>query len=274
MYQPQLTAIDMNNEANLALYTQIILFKTSLEEMETLFQDPNPLQQRAIQTWAHSFGCEYEYSLATRTARVVKAVAFDAASGAESQELEFFDFGFFPDLGVAEPDLRSTDRDLGGLNLSHADGNKLWDDQILWPDSQALLEAEDNGIQSSHLDALAELPIAKEIAPDIRQTSTNDVIQSEPEGIAQPIPLSSPYVASKRKSIRARFGRRQSVHSQASSGYQEIVFDSGSSHPSSPGTPGRRSPLDAAARAAMKAVKAVRACWRCKFLRKTVSNSR
>jgi hypothetical protein len=268
----------MNDETNLALYTQLVLFKTSLEEVETLFQDPNPLQQRAIQAWAHSFGCDYEYTLATRTARVVKAVTIVPDTAAELSALEFFDFDSYPDLGVAENDLIGTNEDFGSL-VSQVDGQALWDDQGFWPDSQAPLETKDNCIQASHPNALAELLMAKDTArlvPSTPQTSINDVTQSEREQNKDNLRPTSPsrsYVGSKRKSIRGRFGRRQSVHSQASSGYQEIVFDSGSSRPSSPGTPGRRGPLDAAARAAMKAVKAIKACWRCKFLRKNVSNS-
>jgi hypothetical protein len=76
-----------------------------------------------------------------------------------------------------------------------------------------------------------------------------------------------------RNPIRNMFSRRPSMHSPASSEYQEIVFDSYSAH--SPGhtsvSSGRRGPMDGFARAAMKAVKAVGACWKCKFLRKTVS---
>lgn len=76
-----------------------------------------------------------------------------------------------------------------------------------------------------------------------------------------------------RKSLRDRFSRRPSLQSSASSTFQEYVFDSRSPRMSSPasGGSGRRGPLNAATNAAAKAVKAIRACWRCKFLRKTVS---
>jgi hypothetical protein len=139
----------MNDVVNLALYTQIIGFKMSPMEEETLFQAPDPLQQRAIQIFAHSFGFDYEYSIATRTARVVKAVVVDAAARSELGELEFFDFDLSMHMGMTENDLGITNEDLGGLNVSQLDGQGLWDDQILWPDSQAPLEhyeAEDNCI--------------------------------------------------------------------------------------------------------------------------------
>jgi hypothetical protein len=66
-----------------------------------------------------------------------------------------------------------------------------------------------------------------------------------------------------------------SVHSLASSGYQEIIFDSNSAHSSSHGSAcsGRSGPLDKVAITAMRLVKAVGACWKCKFLRKKVSKT-
>ena len=75
---------------------------------------------------------------------------------------------------------------------------------------------------------------------------------------------------------KTMFGRKSSIHSAASSGYREIVFDSGSVHSGShvsntSAASGRRGPLTEAARAGMKVLKKLGACWRCKFLRKTVS---
>ena len=79
--------------------------------------------------------------------------------------------------------------------------------------------------------------------------------------------------------IKHLFSRRSSIHSNgASSGYQEIVFDSRSAYSGSQASivsgasaaSGRRGPLDSFAKAAMNAVKRVGACWRCKFLRKSV----
>jgi hypothetical protein len=63
-----------------------------------------------------------------------------------------------------------------------------------------------------------------------------------------------------------------SVHSTASSGYQEIVFDSKSALSSGDrsANSGRSGPMGIVAIAAMKLVKAVGACWKCKFLRKKV----
>ena len=77
-------------------------------------------------------------------------------------------------------------------------------------------------------------------------------------------------------------GRRCSVDSTASSGYQEIIFDSGRRGSASQisikscgsgGSGGRTGPLSQASKAAMNAVRKVGACWKCKFLRKTVMSS-
>lgn len=75
--------------------------------------------------------------------------------------------------------------------------------------------------------------------------------------------------------FKGLFSRGSSVHSGASSAYQEIVFDSRSAYSGSQASgasaaSGRRGPLDSFAKAAMSAVKRVGACWRCKFLRKSV----
>jgi hypothetical protein len=67
--------------------------------------------------------------------------------------------------------------------------------------------------------------------------------------------------------------RKSSINKGASSGFHESVFNSNSAQSSSRSSIGRRGPLDTFARAAMNAVKAVKACWRCKVLRKLVSDA-
>jgi hypothetical protein len=85
-------------------------------------------------------------------------------------------------------------------------------------------------------------------------------------------------VASLPQVSSSRRGSAQSNLSAVSSGYQEIVFDSNSVHSGASqasvasGRSGRRGPLSEYSRAGMKAVRKLGgACWRCKFLRKTVS---
>lgn len=65
----------------------------------------------------------------------------------------------------------------------------------------------------------------------------------------------------------------------SSGGFREIVFDSNNGKSGSragskaSSASGRQGPMDTFARAAMKAVKQMGACWRCRFLRKSVSCS-
>lgn len=69
------------------------------------------------------------------------------------------------------------------------------------------------------------------------------------------------------------FSRKSSIQAEAASGFQEIIFDSGSVASSCQGSvqsniscaSGRRGPLNEWARAGMKAVKEIGACWRCKL---------
>jgi len=243
--------------------------------VETLFQDPNPQQQRAIQDWAHSVAYDYEYTLATRTARVVKPCETVPVTAAETNATDLFDFDSYPMPEEGEIDLGGTNEDPRIPDVSLSDDITQWfdrQDQSFWSTHyQAPLETEDDCVGHSRPKDMTELPIVRQVAPSTPQESISDPIQGKQNKNARPLSPSNSHIGRARKMLGRLNGRRQSVHSQASSGYQEVVFDSGSSRPSTPGTPGRRGPLDAAARAAIKAVKAVKACWRCKFLRKPVS---
>ena len=87
-----------------------------------------------------------------------------------------------------------------------------------------------------------------------------------------------------RSGFRTPLSKRPSSHGPATSGYQDsvFVFDSRSARSSSQNSvasitsvgsaaSGRRGPLSEMAKAGMKAVRKLGACWKCKFLRKTVS---
>ena len=80
--------------------------------------------------------------------------------------------------------------------------------------------------------------------------------------------------------VKRFFHRRSSVKSQASSSYNEIIFDSSSACSrtslssavsQASVSSGRRTPLSEVARVGMNIMRKVGACWRCKILRKTVS---
>jgi hypothetical protein len=81
----------MNDPANLGFYTQLIRFQISPTREETLFSSPDPSQQRTIQSWAHALEFEFEYSLALRTARVVRT-SFPPETVSDVVDQEFFEF--------------------------------------------------------------------------------------------------------------------------------------------------------------------------------------
>lgn len=87
-----LTVIDMNDKANLAFYTQLIRFEGNAGATETAFKSPSNPQQRMIQSWAHELGFEFEYTLATRVARVIKTSQPEISTTCETRDFNFLDF--------------------------------------------------------------------------------------------------------------------------------------------------------------------------------------
>ena len=73
---------DMNNRANISIYTQLIRFQADFLEDDTVFLNPDNAQQRVIHELTHSLGLEFEYSLATRSARVSRSTLLNAFSTA------------------------------------------------------------------------------------------------------------------------------------------------------------------------------------------------
>lgn len=87
-----LTVTDMNDRANLAFYTQLIRFEGNAGATEIAFQSPSNPQQRMIQSWAHELGFEFEYTLATRAARVIKASQPEISTTCETKDFNFLNF--------------------------------------------------------------------------------------------------------------------------------------------------------------------------------------
>jgi hypothetical protein len=79
--------------------------------------------------------------------------------------------------------------------------------------------------------------------------------------------------AASMQSHRGRSSVRRWRTKSRTSSQGELVFEAnpGRSQSRNSGASGRRGPLDSISKAAMNAVKRVGACWRCKILRKTVS---
>jgi hypothetical protein len=75
--------------------------------------------------------------------------------------------------------------------------------------------------------------------------------------------------------IQSAMSIPSSAYSPSGSGYQNMFFDSNSinseSRASAASVSGRRGPMNRLGKLGMKAVRKVGACWRCRFLRKAVS---
>lgn len=77
----KLSLPDMNDPTNLALYSQLVIFRSDQSRHELIQNNPDSLSQRTLQTLAHHLGLEFEYSLTTRNARISRPVAIHSESG-------------------------------------------------------------------------------------------------------------------------------------------------------------------------------------------------
>jgi hypothetical protein len=65
---------DMNEPANLSLYSELVRFQADHSELEVRFSYPSNKMQRNLQSFAHGLGLEYEYFLDSREARITRAI--------------------------------------------------------------------------------------------------------------------------------------------------------------------------------------------------------
>ncbi|KUJ23554.1 uncharacterized protein LY89DRAFT_663965 [Mollisia scopiformis] len=72
-----LAGVDMNNAANLELYSEVLLFKNDSSRDEVLFFHRSNAEQRTLQAIAHSLLLEYEYSAATKVIRISRPTSLD-----------------------------------------------------------------------------------------------------------------------------------------------------------------------------------------------------
>jgi hypothetical protein len=67
---PLLGTVNMNDLSNLRIYDRLFLFRKELSEEDVQWHNPDSLRQRILQAIAHHLGLAYEFSLATRIARI------------------------------------------------------------------------------------------------------------------------------------------------------------------------------------------------------------
>lgn len=91
--------IDMNDESNLELYSQLLLFKSNEFRDEILWQSPKTALQRTLQSLAHKLDLEYEYSLRTRVVRISRPTVPDTQMDLGTANFQFFDLRYAQDDG-------------------------------------------------------------------------------------------------------------------------------------------------------------------------------
>jgi hypothetical protein len=62
----------MNDPSNIALFSKIVGFQVDFSRTEFLYNNPDNVHQRTLQSLAHSLGLEYEYCLRARQARITR----------------------------------------------------------------------------------------------------------------------------------------------------------------------------------------------------------
>ena len=62
----------MNDPSNIALFSKLVRFQVDFSRTEFLYNSPDNVHQRTLQSLAHSLGLEYEYCLRARQARITR----------------------------------------------------------------------------------------------------------------------------------------------------------------------------------------------------------
>lgn len=83
-----LTLIDMNDEYNLDLYSQLLHFKIDSSRTEFLWDNPEYELRRTLLSLAHKMNLEYEYSLSTRVVRITRPAPVDTQMDPELVSFE------------------------------------------------------------------------------------------------------------------------------------------------------------------------------------------
>lgn len=259
----------MNDADNLALYSQILLFKNDPCRESLSFSNRSTSEQRVLQAMAHSLSLEYEYSVPLRTIRISRPHALQVPAEDILDDLISDNFDLtMPEIadGVSAFDYLDFDHE---LSFDHASSTLAEEDTT----SQPLFPEH---FFSNIQDLFPMHPMGSGFPSFAESWDMNSIEEPilGPEyhrfGFIPEFPSATP----SDRNGSAYNSRRRSVRSASSSVYQEMVFDSRSMH-SSQGSiasdaSGRRGPLSGLARAGMNAVRKVGACWRCKVLRKSV----
>jgi len=80
----------MNNRQNIGIYTQLVRFQSEVFSEDTIFVNPDGVQQRTIHELAYRLGLEFEYSLGTRSATATRPSQTDLPSTAREKDFDTF----------------------------------------------------------------------------------------------------------------------------------------------------------------------------------------
>jgi hypothetical protein len=244
----------------MAVYTQLVQFQSDLFSEEKVFVDPDSSLQRTIHELAHRLRLEFEFSLLTRSARVTRPVLANLYYATEDQVSPTFAINGpnTEDVINGLHDVTQTRKGSAAAEANVAERISL--STFTYPDSPpgqvgqesaSIISVSD---YSNYYGTIKTSPVPCLLADPISSTASTESIDFQ-------------------SGVNNMSRKRSSSAVSTCSEYQEIVFDtrSGRSVCSTSAPSMRRGTMDSISREAMKAVKAVGACWRCKFLRKTVS---
>lgn len=249
----------MNDRQTIAIYTQLVRFQSDIFSEETVFVDPDSSLQRTIHELAHRLGLEFEFSLLTRSARITRPVSTKCCYTTDGQASPSFTTNWVEDLINGFHD-EGQIKELSGTAVGNNGAQRMTPSAFRYPDlpprqvDQESVSIISDSNYSSYCGTVNTSPAPDKLANPITSTVSTRGLYYQ-------------------SSVNSISSRRSNSGASACSEFKEIVFDTRSGRSvCSTSTPSvRRGTMDSTSREAMKAVKAVGACWRCKFLRKTVS---
>lgn len=296
-----LSGIDTNNPANLRLFSETLLFKHDWYRVDLTFMDRPTSEQRTLQIIAHSLELEYEYSTLTRAVRISRPFDFDTSY---VENFQYEDSGYLEQFPTFDPMFGMNDLGVLDSDQQNSTSAAMTDTQMDFEFTTVASSGESpEGVVQHDVNIAFNINIpnadltrarrrkaldsntktssqAKIKCPDCVETFDRkaDLRRHRLAVHIAVQPDNEPDIRPRRGARGVAASRSESVRSNGSTGYEEIVFDSRSTHSGGSqgsvgsiksGGSGRRGPLSRWARAGMIAVKKIGACWRCKFMKRS-----
>lgn len=265
--QSMLSIAGMNDTIALDLYGQLLIFRDISPQNELLFDNPDSSKHSMLCTLAQFLNLHYHFCRNPRQAKLsrpqqapILGVSNLNAAGRLMPALNGTATSFVPVSEEFLPIPASFDTPLPSPSFSYAIGTAA--------DSLSQIPSH------NELSAVGYERTLEESSPVSAEALDNERLPTSRAAISRSSSMHSISSSCGRDRIRKFFGRTSSVESTSKSRSNGFSFDSKSNGSAQriSACPGRRGPLSEVARATARAVKALKACWRCKILRKGVSN--